>query len=70
MDVRGHFAVKVADTAKQLHATGDRACKWAACLPLAAMDPCTENVIAAYRHLEKFIETRRLVTASRSACPY
>lgn len=59
MDVRRSFAAKVSTALQHLQVKPEKAAKWAACLPLAAMDPVVDNCQAAHKSLIEFITQRR-----------
>ena len=62
MEVRQQFAQKVHRMVQDLQkdaSGGHRAAKWAAMLPLAAMDPTEANCKAAFVFLMEFVAIRR-----------
>ena len=66
MEVRQQFAQKVHHMVLDLQkdpSVGHRAAKWAAMLPLAAMDPTEANSKAAFGYLMEYVVIRRYANA-------
>lgn len=62
MEVRQQFARKVHRMVQDMQkdmSSGHRAAKWAAMLPLAAMDPTEANCTAAFGYLMEYVVIRR-----------
>ena len=62
MEVRQQFSKKIHRMVQDLQkdaSAGHRAAKWAAMLPLAAMDPLEANCRAAFAFLMEYVANRR-----------